>query len=416
MGKVTKAWGLGVLAIGLLLSNAPAFAHGEKAQEPFLRMRTVQWYDVELSKTKANVNDEVVLKGKFRLSPEANWPRAAAKPDTAFLNVAAAGPVFVRKSSTINGVNMQNSTTLQLGHDYAFEVKMVASHPGRWHIHSMLNVKDAGALIGPGDWVEVSGNHENFVNNIKTLTGETVDLSSYGSAGNISWHLIWGLFAVIWLAYWLSKPIFFSRQRQVAAGNADRLVTKTDQYVAGAVLVGALGLTFVGYQIAEAKYPVTLPLQSAHESVAPLPEPGQRVGVKLLKATYRVPGRSMNMQLEVTNTTGKPIRLGEFSSATVRFLNPEVGFPDEATKKYPSHLLAANGLSLSDNKPINPGETRTLMVQAQDAAWEVERLSSLIYDPDSRFGGLLFFYDSEGRRHIADVGGVLVPTFSVAGT
>jgi methane/ammonia monooxygenase subunit B len=161
---------------------------------------------------------------------------------------------------------------------------------------------------------------------------------------------------------------------------------------------------------------VTLPLQSAKESVEPLPDSPTNVGVKLVKASYRVPGRSMNMTLDVTNTTDKPVRLGEFSSATVRFLNPEVGMMDEIAKKYPKHLMADKGLTLKDNKPIQPGETRRLEVQAQDAAWEVERLSSLIYDPDSRFGGLLFFYDSDGKRHMADVGGTLVPTFVTTGS
>ena len=48
---------------------------------------------------------------------------------------------------------------------------------------------------------------------------------------------------------------------------------------------------------------------------------------------------------------------------------------------------------------------------AADVAWEAERLTSLMRDPDSSFGGLLFFYDSDGERHIANVYGTIVPTF-----
>jgi methane/ammonia monooxygenase subunit B len=48
---------------------------------------------------------------------------------------------------------------------------------------------------------------------------------------------------------------------------------------------------------------------------------------------------------------------------------------------------------------------------AADVAWEAERLTSLMRYPDSSFGGLLFFYDSDGERHIANVYGTIVPTF-----
>ena len=39
--------GMAALAFTLVLDTAPAAAHGERSQEPFLRMRTVNWYDTE---------------------------------------------------------------------------------------------------------------------------------------------------------------------------------------------------------------------------------------------------------------------------------------------------------------------------------------------------------------------------------
>jgi methane/ammonia monooxygenase subunit B len=48
---------------------------------------------------------------------------------------------------------------------------------------------------------------------------------------------------------------------------------------------------------------------------------------------------------------------------------------------------------------------------ATDAAWEVERLTSFLTDVDSKFGAMLFFYDSEGRRYITTVGGPILPVF-----
>ena len=39
-------------------------------------------------------------------------------------------------------------------------------------------------------------------------------------------------------------------------------------------------------------------------------------------------------------------------------------------------------LTVSDNSPLAPGETRTVEVTASDAAWEIYRLADLIYDPE----------------------------------
>ncbi|NJD05796.1 MAG: methane monooxygenase/ammonia monooxygenase subunit B, partial [Methylococcaceae bacterium] len=56
-------------------------------------------------------------------------------------------------------------------------------------------------------------------------------------------------------------------------------------------------------------------------------------------------------------------------------------------------------------------ETRTVEVVASDAAWEVYRLSDIIYDPDSRFAGLLFFFDAAGNRQITQIDAPLIPSF-----
>lgn len=394
------------------LSAQPAFAHGEKAQEPFLRMRTVQWIDVAVSKTNLAVNDESVITGKVHFMGNEHWPQATAKPERAFLNVSAAGPVLLRKASFINGVNMVNSAKFDLGADYNFEIRLKASWPGKWHVHPMINVKDAGPLVGPGTWVEITGNHADLKDEMKTLTGETVNLETYGTANNVKWHVIWGLIAAAWLLWWLAKPLFHARYAKVKAEQGDTLITGGDRMVSWVMLVVALGLTYYGYSAAEARHPVTLPLQSATATIPHSPSLLEGVKLVLDRATYRVPGRAMEMDVSITNTSSKPFRVGEFNTAGVRFLNPEVGIMDELTKQYPSYLLAEKGLTVSDNTPIQPGETRKLHLVAQDAAWEVERLSSLIYDPDSRFGGVLYLYDTDGKRLLTEVGGTLVPTFA----
>ena len=55
MMKTRKAL-LGILFLilwGLTFMPNTALAHGEKALEPFIRMRTIQWYDVMCPRTNS---------------------------------------------------------------------------------------------------------------------------------------------------------------------------------------------------------------------------------------------------------------------------------------------------------------------------------------------------------------------------
>ena len=141
----------GALCLALCaVSFAPksALAHGEKALEPFIRMRTIQWYDVAWSKSKLNVNEEVAITGKFHVSED--WPRGVAKPDATYLNVSAPGPVLIRTERYLNGQSTVSSAALRPGGDYDFKIVMKARMPGRFHLHPFFNLHDAGAVVGPG--------------------------------------------------------------------------------------------------------------------------------------------------------------------------------------------------------------------------------------------------------------------------
>lgn len=48
---------LGALTVSFAIAPQPAMAHGERATEPYIRTRTIQWYDVKWSTGKMGVND-----------------------------------------------------------------------------------------------------------------------------------------------------------------------------------------------------------------------------------------------------------------------------------------------------------------------------------------------------------------------
>ena len=384
-----------------------ASAHGEKSQAAFMRMRTIHWYDLNWSKDVVPVNDTMTVTGKFHVF--AGWPETVAKPEISFLNIGIPGPVFIRAGSWIGGQLVPRSVSLELGETYEFKVLLKARRPGDWHVHSMMNVKDGGPIIGPGKWVTITGSMSQFTNPITTLTGQTLDLETWNIGNIYFWHAFWYAFGIAYIAYWARKPVFIPRYLAVEAGKIDTLISPMDKKVGIGFMVATLAIVAVTMESTNAQYPITTPLQAGLlRGMKPIEMPARTIAVKVDSATYRVPGRAMQMTLSITNNGDSAVRLAEFMTASVRFLDPAVYEDDTG---YPDDLLAEEGLTVSDNSPLAPGQTRTVEVTASDAAWEVYRLADLIYDPDSRFAGLLFFTDEAGARQMVTIDAPLIPSF-----
>ncbi|ASF47707.1 bacterial ammonia monooxygenase, subunit AmoB [Methylovulum psychrotolerans] len=384
-----------------------AAAHGEKSQAAFMRMRTIHWFDLNWSKEEVPVNDTMTISGKFFVF--SGWPETVDKPEISFLNIGIPGPVFIRAGSWIGGQLVPRSVSLELGETYDFKVLLKARRPGDWHVHTMLNVKGGGPIIGPGKWVTVTGSMKDFKNPITTLTGETIDLETYNLDNTYFWHAFWYALGLAWMGYWMKKPMFIPRSIAVESGKAESLISSTDRKVAMGFAAGTIAIVAMSMSTTNEKFPVTTPLQAGLlRGIKSIEMPVTSVAVKVEDATYRVPGRAMQMTLTITNNGDSAVRLGEFNTAGVRFLDSNVA-QDETG--YPDDLLAEEGLTVSDNSPLAPGQSRTVQVTASDAAWEVYRLADLIYDPDSRFAGLLFFYDEAGKRQLITIDAPLIPTF-----
>jgi methane/ammonia monooxygenase subunit B len=403
MKQLIRLRTLGMSLLALITVTPSVFAHGERALEPFIRMRTIQWYDIAWSHTNLKVNDELILRGRFHVAED--WPNAVAKPDSAFLNLAMPTPVLVRTATYLNGISVANSVDLQLGADYEFKLSLKARIPGRYHIHPMMNLKDVGVIVGPGMWIEIRGAAADFRNETTTASGRTIDLETFGTRNGVLWHGVWLVLGAAWLLWWVRRPLFIPRYKLVQAGNEEALITPIDRRIAIFGLAATLVVIAGGYAAVDRAYPDLIPLQTGRTHVEPLPG-SHGVGVAVKHATYRVVERSLSLTLEVTNKTAQPIQLAELNTATVRFFNPEAGRIDLA---YPEELSARTGLRVESNAPIAPGEIRTVHVTATDAAWDLQKLSTIIKDADSRVGALLFFYDTSGTRYISSISTSVVP-------
>jgi len=401
---------LGLLVSLYALNIQPAMAHGEKALEPFIRMRTIQWYDVQWDKQKFNVNDEVSVSGKFHVAED--WPISVPKPEASFLNISTPGPVLIRTERYLNGKPFMNSVALQPGGDYSFKIVLKGRLPGRYHIHPFFNLQDAGQVMGPGVWLEIGGDAADFSNEIKTINGELVDMETFGLSNGIFWHGFWGLLATAWLLWWVRRPLFIARYRMLQAGLEDELITSNDRLIAKGILIGVPVLVLAINAMTNSQYPNTIPLQAALDQILPLSAQVNAgvVDVETLKAEYRVPERAMTFTVNVNNRSENPIQIGEFATANVHFLNKHLPplYQDEANS-----MTAAEGLILDNPTPIQPGEQRTLTITTKDALWESEKLNGLIRDADSRVGGLLFLYDDHlGKRFISSISAAVIPKFN----
>ena len=406
-----RLWAL-LLAAGLAVTLAgigPADAHGEKSQAAFLRMRTLNWYDVKWSKTNVTVNEEYEITGKLYIMNA--WPAAIEVPAQSFMNTGQPGAMAARLGVWVGGTFTPRSMKLELGKTYAFRQLLKARRPGHWHTHVQLSVKTGGPIPGPGQYIDIKGNFSDFKDEVKLLNGTTVDIERYGQTSIYMWHLVWIIAGGAWILYWFGKRGFIGRFAWVASGKAEDLITPQERMV-GAITLGATLLTvIIFYAITVSNNPNTIPLQAGDfrniQSLENEVDTGP-LTIKYVNGTYKVPGRELVANFKITNNGKEPVRIGEFATAGLRFLNPDVF---TAKVEYPDYLLADRGLSLSDNTPIAPGETRAVAVTVQDARWDTERLSGLAYDVDSSFAGVLFFFSPSGARYPMEVGGAVIPTF-----
>jgi methane/ammonia monooxygenase subunit B len=299
---------------------------------------------------------------------------------------------------------------LRLGGDYDFKIVLKARLPGRNHIQPYLNLRDAGAVMGPGQWIEVNGDPATFTNQVKTIDGDVIDMESYGLANGVSWHVLWMGLGTAWLLWWVRRPLFIPRYKLLQSGLGHTLIAPLDRIIGKAILVIVPLFVFGAYAMTESQYPHAIPLQAAldqTEPLTPLVNSGA-LQVKMRRTEYHAPSRSMTMVMQIHNRSGQPIRLGEFATANLRFINPAIDLPDT---DHGDVLVAQRGLSIDSADPIPPGETRIVHVTAADVLWETEQLDGLLRDADSRLGGLLFFHDTTGNRYVSSVSSPVIPKF-----
>jgi methane/ammonia monooxygenase subunit B len=392
----------------ILVGVNAAYAHGEAADEPFLKDLTVAFYNVHISPTAINVGDPVTVTGSLKILE--TWPYTLDPPQTAYITPVVPGPVFALVDRTVNGQPAFGSITVERGGIYSFKMVMRGRDPGHWHVHPGIAIQGTGTLIGPGEWVTVAPSAMPFKMNVTLLSGQTVDLEHFGGSFVWWWSLAGFIIGLIWMIYWTGPKRTVTRlavTTQIGV-NDDApdigLITPEDHKWMNVLAGITIAMLVVGWVWMAQKYPVRLPQQT--DRFAPEVETQQYhlAQVAPMGSTYDEKTDTLVINLDVKNVGGSPITPKQYSMAMASFVN---GTEQEQANAGPRDFVGQ--LQVEPAAPIAPGQTKRIILKMVSPVFDEERLIPL-HDPQQLIAGLLAFQDSAGRKEMVTVKSVLVPT------
>src|SRR5437879_9265152 len=114
---------LGAAAAALAVAGlgaSTASAHGERAQEGFVRMEAVSWWDVQFSQTSLKQGDTTTITGTAKILE--TWPSnmSGGNPSVCYFTVVEPGARFVLVDRVINGMETPQSNFCHKGGVYNF--------------------------------------------------------------------------------------------------------------------------------------------------------------------------------------------------------------------------------------------------------------------------------------------------------
>jgi methane/ammonia monooxygenase subunit B len=409
-----RKWLISSLPVMLLLcvSVTAAFAHGEAADEPFLKDLTVAFYNVHISPTSIKVGDPVTITGSLKILE--TWPYTLDPPETAYLTPVVPGPVFALVDRVVNGQPAFGSITVEKGGTYNFKMVMRGRNPGRWHVHPGIAIQGTGTLIGPGEWVDVAPSTTPFKMNVMLLNGQTVDLEHFGGSFVWWWSLAGFIIGLVWMIYWTVPKRTVTRLAVTSqlGANDDApdigLITPEDHKWMNVLAGITIAMLVVGWMWMAAKYPVRLP-QQTDRFAPPLEMPSFHLAEVTPagspnNATYDEKTDTLTINLDVKNLDGRALTLKQYSMAMATFVN---GTQQELAAAGPPDFVGP--LHVEPAGPIQAGETRRITLKMTGPVFDEERLIPL-HDPQQLIAGLLAFRDDAGQEEMITVKSVLVPT------
>lgn len=403
-----------LLVCGLgLSSSSHVYAHGETADEPFLKVLTTAFHDVSISPTDVRVGEPVTITGTVRVLT--SWPTTMPTPERAYLTAVVPGPVFAMKERTVNGESAPHSIFVEKGGVYQFRMVILARRPGRWHVHPGLAVEGTGTLIGPGEWVNVTGDESAFTFPVRLAGGGTVDLDSYGSQFVWWYPFILFLVGLVWMFHWtwwkhrtvtnLAVTVHHAAEVPLNDDAPDiGLITPNDHKWMNMLAAVTLVILAVGWVYNVPSNVIRLPQQTVWLTPPVLAPEETLAEVRPLRATYDQGTGTLLLNAEVTNVSSSPINLKQYTLGMTSFVT---GDEQALVKAGPRDFV--DRLEVEPNEPIGPGETKGVRLRMVSKLFELERIVP-VDAPQQFIAGLLRFEKAEGGQQMVLMRSNIVPT------
>jgi methane/ammonia monooxygenase subunit B len=399
---------LSVAAILISSYTTRAFAHGEAADEPFLKDLTVAFYDVHVTPTDVKVGEPVTITGTVKILE--TWPYTLDPPQTAYITPVVPGPCFALLERIVNGESTPGSIFVDKGGIYQYKMVMTARNPGHWHVHPGIAIQGTGTLLGPGEWVTVEPSGQPFKLDVTLLNGKTVDLEHFGGSFVWWWSFAGFIIGLIWMIYWTVPKRTVTRlavtlQLPVNDDAPDvGLITPRDHMWMDLLAGVTVLMLIVGWVYMAVKYPVRLPQQTVRFAPDPISPGAGLISVHPKGSTFDEKTDTLVINFSVKNNSASPVTLKQYIMAMTTFVN---GGKEDLAMAGPSEFVGQ--LIVEPDGPIQPGESKDLTLKMSNEVFLQERLIPL-HDPQQLIAGLLRFRDDQGKEELVTLKSVLVPT------
>jgi methane/ammonia monooxygenase subunit B len=404
---------VGAAVLTVVLAPA-AFAHGERSQEGFLRMRTVAWTDLTFSSDRVQQGQTVTVAGKVKIMDA--WPSSLAKgtPNTCFLSMISPGPTILLKERTINGVSMPTRIDCAKGKTYQFSMTFAGRRVGRWHVHPAFAVKGAGTLVGPGEWLTVTKNPAGFTNEATLLNGKTVNLENYQLPFIWIWLTLTFVIGMIWMLYWTVPKrtiphLAVTSQIPLNTDGAEYgLITRRDHRNSTIMLLATIVLLAAGWVYQVVKFPVKIPQQVIQFSPPDLTQPAPFVTVQpgKSKAIYDADAKIVKLQITANNTGKRQAQVTQLAVAGLTWFNQAV---PSAKPTGPQAADTAYPMTVQPDT-IAPGGSQQITITMPSDVWIRQERLLPIGESQLTVTGLLRFQTPSGDKADVEVDQPLTPT------
>jgi len=390
------------------LAATTASAHGERAQEGFVRMEAVSWWDVQFSQTSVKQGDTMTITGTAKILE--TWPSnmSGGSPSVCYFTVVEPGARFVLIDRQINGVETPQSNFCHKGGVYNFSMTLRARDSGQWHVHPAVAVEQSGTLIGPGQWVTTADAPGGFSYPLQLLDGGSIDLESYGTWLILGFSGLTLVLGMWWMLYWTVPKRTVTRLAVANylplnqdGGEAVGLITRKDHRHMAIITGVTIVILGGGFLFQALAFPGKLPLQTDWITPPDLPAVTQIAKAEATGATYDPGTHLLTIDAKVQNLSKEPVTLAAFRTAYLAFVNVAAGLAESGDY--------IHQMRLSTDGVVQPGQTATVKLMVPGQVLEQEEMLP-VGKAQLQVAGVIELSDAAGNRNFSTVETALNPT------